>query len=205
MDVQLQELLDKIKKDGVETAESQAAEILKNAEAKAKSIVDKAQEEADEIVKNGKASADRDEKAAEAAVKQASRNVLISFRDGILSELDALIKTETAKSYSTDVLKDLIPEVVKAWSTKSGSDDISVLLSPADAEKLDGAFKTLLKNEIAKGLEIRTDDSVEGGFHIGTKDGAAYYDFSAEAVSELFASYLNPRVSDIVKSAAKEL
>ena len=37
---------------------------------------------------------------------------------------------------------------------------------------------------------------------IGVKDGAAFYDFSAEAVAELFSTYLNPRVAAIMKEAA---
>ena len=204
MDVQLEELVDKIKKDGVETAEVQAAEIIRKAEEKAAGIVKTAHEEADDIIKKAKAEADRSEKAAVSTIKQAGRNLLITFREGIAAELDALIKTETAKTYDAEVLKALIPAVVQEWS-KSNSDDVAVLLSSADAGKLESSFKSLLKTEIAKGLEIRTDSSLSGGFRIGTKDGSAYYDFSADAVADLFAAYLNPRVTDIMKAAAKEL
>ena len=41
MDVQLQELIDKIKKDGVATAEAEAAKKIAEAEKKAESIVQK--------------------------------------------------------------------------------------------------------------------------------------------------------------------
>jgi len=34
-------------------------------------------------------------------------------------------------------------------------------------------------------------------------NGEAYYDYSAEAVADLFSSYLNPRVSAVMKNAAK--
>lgn len=205
MDVQLQELVEKIKKNGVETAEAKAAQIITAAETKAMAIVKAAQAEADSIVKMAAAEAERSEKAAVSAIKQAGRNLLISFRDGIIVELDALIKTETAKSYDSAMLKDLVPAAVKAWVAAGGADDVSVLLSPADASSLQAGFTAALKSTLSKGVEIRSDASITGGFRIGTKDGAAYYDFSADSVAELFSAYLNPRVAEIMKSAAKEL
>lgn len=205
MEVQLQELVEKIKKDGIETASAQAADIIRDAEAKAAAILSAARNEADSIVKNGQDEASRMEKAAVSAISQAGRNLILSFRDSILATLDSIIKTETAKSYDAAVLKELVPSVVHAWTASAKTDDISVLLSPADAEKLDAAMKAALKNEIAKGLEIHASKAVSGGFRIGTKDGAAYYDFSAEAVASLFSEYLNPRIAAIMKDAAKEL
>lgn len=205
MDVQLQELVDKIKKNGVETAEAKAAEILKNAEERAAGIIKTAQNEAASIVKNGTDEAERAEKAAVSAIKQAGRNLLISFRDGITAELMALVKSETGKSYDAAVLKELVPEAVKAWIGNNGTDDIAVLLAPADAQKLESVFTASLKSALAKGIEIRSDASLSGGFRIGSRDGSAYYDFSSDAVADLFSAYLNPRVAQIMKSAAKEL
>lgn len=205
MDVQLQELVERIKKDGVETAEAKGAEIIRNAETKAAVIVKMAQAEADAIVKTGSIEADRAENAAISAIRQAGRNVLISFRDAITNELNALVKAGTAKAYDGTILKDLVPAAVKAWISSKGSDDIAVLLSASDAEKLESGFMSSLKLELSKGIEIRSDASLTGGFRIGTKDGAAYYDFSADAVADLFSAYLNPRVAEIMKSAAKEL
>lgn len=205
MDVQLQELVEKIKKNGVETGEAKAADIIKNAEDKAAAIVKAARIEAESIIKNGVAEADRAEKAAVSAIGQAGRNLLISFRDGITTELEALVRGETAKAYDATVLKELIPSAVKAWIGNNGTNDIAVLLSPSDAAKLEAGFTSSLKAELAQGIVIRSDASVSGGFRIGTKDGSAYYDFSADAVADLFSAYLNPRVAEILKSAAKEL
>lgn len=205
MDVQLQELVDRIKKDGVETAEANAAEILKKAREEAAAIVSAAQVESESLSRKAREDADRLEKAAVAAIRQAGRNILISFREGVTAELSALVKSGTSKAFTPEMLKDLIPAAVKSWISNTGSDDIAVLLSPADAERLQSVFVSALKAEIDRGLEIRKDASVSAGFRIGTKDGASYYDFSAEAVAGLFSAYLNPRVAEILKSAAKEL
>ncbi len=205
MDVQLQELVDKIRKDGVETAEASASEIIRNAEAKALAIVNAARAESESIVKKGTEEAKRAEAASISAIKQAGRNLILSFRDGIVAELDAIVKTETVKAYNADMLKELIPTAVKSWVASTGEDDVRVLLSESDAAKLESGLKAALKAEIEKGLTIGAGRNVSGGFRIGTKDGSAYYDFSAQAVADLFSAYLNPRVADILKSAAKEL
>ena len=82
MDVQLQELIDKIKRDGVASAETAAQKIISDAEAKAATIVKEAEEKADGILKSAKAETERMEKASEDAITQAGRNLIISFRDG---------------------------------------------------------------------------------------------------------------------------
>ena len=87
MDDQLQSLIDKIKKEGVASAETSAAQIIAEAEKKAAQIIADAKSQAAGIVKEAKAESERLEKSSEDAIKQAGRNLLISFRDGITSEL----------------------------------------------------------------------------------------------------------------------
>lgn len=116
MDIQLQELIEKIKKDGVSSAESAARKIIADAEKKAASIVSDAEVKADSIIKTAKAETDRMEKASEDAIAQAGRNLIISFRDGINKELSSIVNSETEKAMDKDLLKKLIPETVKAWS-----------------------------------------------------------------------------------------
>lgn len=204
MDIQLQELIDKIKKDGVANAENQAASIIAEAEKKAAAIINDAQAKADSLVKSGKVETERLEKASIDAIRQASRNILISFRDGINAQLSAIITNETKKAFDANMLKTIIPETIKAWATKEDVNSLSVLLSNSDLKELESGLNAALKAEIAKGLEIKADKSLNKGFRIASKDGSAYYDFSAESVAELFASYLNPKNTQIMKDAIKE-
>lgn len=203
MDVQLQELIDKIKKDGIANAESEAQKIIAEAEKKAQSIIADAEEKSQEIIKNAKAETTKMEKASEEAIIQAGRNMLLSFKDSLLSELNGLVQAETEKATTKEVLAKLIPETVKAWSKNTQVDELSVLLSEKDLSSLQAAFTNELKAEIEKGLEIKPDKTLSSGFRIGVKNGAAYYDFSAESVAELFAAYLNPKVAALIKTAAK--
>lgn len=202
MDVQLQELIDKIKKDGVGAAEASAQAIIADAEKRAEAIVAEAERKASESEKKAKAEAERLEKASIDAIKQAARNTILSFRDGINAELSALVQSETTKAYDDKLLKTLIPEVVKEWVKNPEASSISVLLSEKDTAALSSSLTAALKSEIAKGLEIKADSSLDAGFRISTKDGAAFYDFSAESVAALFSAYLNPKTAQIMKDAA---
>ena len=204
MDVQLQELIDKIKKDGVASAEAEAAKIVEASEKKAESIIADAQEKAAEIIKNAKAETERMEKASEEAIVQAGRNMLLSFKDSLVNELDGLVKSETEKAESKDVIAKLIPETVKAWSKNADASELSVLLSAKDLKALEAGLTSELKAEIAKGLEIKPDKTLSAGFRIGVKNGAAFYDYSAESLAEMFAAYLNPKVAALLKVAAKD-
>lgn len=205
MEVQLQELVDKIKKDGVAAAEEKAVSIIQEAEEKAKAIIAEAENEAQTAIKKAETEADRFRKAAESSIEQAGRNTLISFQQGILRKLESIINEETSKTYNADILKTLIPETVKLWVKNNNTEDLAVILAPQDLKTLENTLGAALKNVISKGVELKADDRMAGGFKVGTKDGAAYYDFSAEAVADLFAAYLSPKTAEILKKAAKEL
>lgn len=202
MDIQLENLIKKIKDDGVATAESSAREIIAQAEKKAAAIVKEAEEKAAGIIKNAKAETERMEKASEDAITQAGRNLLLSFRDGVNKELSAIVSEKTEKAFDAELLKKIIPDTVKAWASNPEADDLTVLLPAKDLKALESNLKTALKTQISKGLELKGDASLSSGFRIGSKDGSAFYDFSAEEVANLFSAYLNPRTTELMKNAA---
>jgi V/A-type H+-transporting ATPase subunit E len=202
MDVQVQSLIDKIKKDGITSAEQQAAEILAKARKDADRIVSDAAAQAADMLKTAKAECERMEKSSTDAVKQASRNVLLSFQDAMNAQLAAIVRSETARAYSPDLLKALVPETVRAWAGKPEAEGLTVLLAPKDLAVLESGMKAALQSVLAHGVELKADNDITGGFRIGTKDGAAFYDFSSESVAALFAAYLNPKVAAVMKAAA---
>jgi V/A-type H+-transporting ATPase subunit E len=202
MDIQVQELIDKIKKDGIEAASGEAARLTREAEAGARRIVDAANKEAEAIVARGKADAERLEKAGVAALEQASRNLILAFKGEIQALLDKIIAQAVSASYGEETLKAALPELIKSWAAR-GSDSLALVLPGAELEKLRGFFDGKLAEELKKGLELKSDRNLGAGFRIANKDGSAYYDFSADSVAELLSAYLNPRLGEILKNTAK--
>ncbi|MCL2380422.1 MAG: V-type ATP synthase subunit E [Treponema sp.] len=203
MEIQLQELLDKIKKDGIESASAEAAKLKAEAEAEAARIVAAAQKEAAGIVSRGKADADRSEKAGIAALEQASRNLILAFKGEIQALLDKIVAQAATAAYGEDTLKAALPEILKIWASKAGSDTLDVLLPEGDLQKLQSWFDGKLAAELKKGVELKPVRNLGAGFRISDKDGSAYYDFSAESVAQLLSTYLNPRLAGILQHTDK--
>jgi V/A-type H+-transporting ATPase subunit E len=214
MEIQLQELIDKIKKDGIESASEEAARIKAEAEHEAARIVEAARKEAADLVARGKTDAERSEKAGVAALEQASRNLVLAFKGEIEALLAKIVAARVEAAYGDDALKAIIPTVVKNWAgagtgaatgAAAGADSLDLILGEESLGKLRAYFSNELAAELAKGVELKSDRNLGAGFHIANKDGSAYYDFSAESVAELLSAYLNPRLSEILKTSAKGL
>jgi V/A-type H+-transporting ATPase subunit E len=206
MDIQVQELIEKIKKDGIESASEEAARLKSQAEAEAKRIVEAGRKEAGEIIARAKTDAERSEKAGIAALEQASRNLVLAFKGEIETLLDKLIIREVSSFYNEDTLKTVLPELLKAWVAKgssSGGDTLDLILDEANVQNVQAYFNEKVSNELKQGVELKADRNLGAGFRIANKDGSAYYDFSAESVAELLSSYLNPRLAEILKRSAK--
>ncbi|MDR0600731.1 MAG: V-type ATP synthase subunit E [Treponema sp.] len=204
MDIHLQELIDKIKRDGVEAASKEAEELRSQAQTEAKGIVDAAKKEAEGIVSRAKTDAERFEKAGTAALNQASRNLVLAFKAEIEALLGKIVSRETAKAYGEDTLKAALPEILKAWASRGADASFDVLLSEGELGKLQSWFNDKLAAELKGGVELKSDRNLGAGFRIAAKDGSAYYDFSAGSVAELLSAYLNPRLTEILKNAIKE-
>ncbi len=204
MEIQLQELLDRIKRDGMEAAESQAAAILQDAEEKKSVLLAAAEKEAATIRAQARTDAAREVESGRAALDRASRDLILSFRDKIGAVLEAVVRKDTANALDAEVVRQALPGVLKALAAGS-SDELTVLLDPATIQKIEGRFDALLGAELKKGVELRPFPDVASGFRVVEKNGAAYYDFSGTTVAELFSKHLNQRLADIVKDAVKGL
>jgi len=202
MEIQVQELIDKIKKDGIDTASKQASEMKKDAQTEAARIIETAKKEAEAIISNSKKEAERAEKASLAALQQASRNLILAFKDEIHALLNKIVNENVSVNYNNDLLKSILPELIKNWSAK-GSDNLSLILPENELNQLQGFFTNQLKSELGKGVELKSNRKLAYGFQISNKEGSIYYDFSSEAVAGLLSTYLNPKLADILKDSSK--
>ena len=198
MEIQLSELTEQIKKDGVAVAENESNAIVETAKEKAEKIIADAEKKAEEIIAKANAENERIVKAGEDSIRQAGRNLLISFRESVNKELDAIVGEKVSAVYSADELSTIIAEVVKA-SPKS--DDIAVLLNSKDLEKFEKSIIAALKAQMLEGITLKPDDNFMGGFRIEVDGGTVYYDYSANAVTEMLSAYLSPKVTALMKEA----
>ena len=201
MEVQLQELIEQIKKDGVSVAEAEAKTIIDTAKANAEKIIVDAQAEAQKILADAKLENERMVKSSEDAIRQAGRNLLISFRESIARELNAVVGENVTAVYSSEALAGLIVSIVESWTKKPDAEDMTVILNTKDLEALEALILAGIKDKMLKGVTLKANDNFDGGFRIAVNNGSAYYDYSADAVVDMLSNYLSPKVTKLLKEA----
>lgn len=201
MEVQLQELIEQIKKEGVAAAETEAKAIVDDAKEQAEKIIADAKTQADKIIADAKAETERMTKSSEDAIRQAGRNLLISFRESVSRELSAIINENISTIYSSEVLSQLIVTIVANWANKPDAEDITVILTAEELETLEETMLQALKEKMLKGITLKANNNFDGGFRIAVNNGSAYYDYSAETVADMLSNYLSPKITELLKEA----
>ena len=201
MEIQLQALIDQIKKDGVDAAVTEAEAVLNAAKAEAEKIISDAKADAEKILINAKNENDKMVKSSEDAIRQAGRNLLISFRESVAKEANAIIAGNVTAAYSAESLTQLVMKAVEGWTAKPDAEDITVILNSEDLKAMEETLLAGLKEKMAKGVTLKANDNFDGGFRIAVNEGGAYYDYSAEAVVDMLANYLSPKVTALLKEA----
>lgn len=202
MEMDLKTIIDKIKEEGVGEAERKSSDIISEAEKKANSIIEDANRQKEAAIKKAEQNAENLRKNAEEAIRQASRDVLLSLREQIVGLFDKIVKREVAGQISPPVLKEMIMGLAEKFK-KEGKLDVEVLLSEKDKKSMEKTLLSALKKEMKKGVTIKTSPSIEHGFLIGERGKSSYYDFTDDAIAEAFTAHLNPKIVEIL-TAGKE-
>lgn len=203
MDTQLQDIIQKIHNEGVQEAEARARQIIESAEKKAKERIDRAKKEAESIRKDAEADARKSQAAGEAALKQASRDLLLAVRKDLTALFETVQKETVGEGLSAERMGEIIGTIVTSWM-KGESDSLDVLASEKDRDALEKELRKRLSDKLNKGYQVRPVRGISAGFRVSADDSGAYYDFTDEAISELLAAYLNPRLAEVMQNAAKE-
>jgi V/A-type H+-transporting ATPase subunit E len=202
MEIQLKELIETIKREGIDSADSRAAEIIAGAEAKARAVNARAEEEAARILAEAKREIARTEQSSKEAIAQAGRDLILGLEKRIIALFDGIIKTQSRDALQGKGLEEAVAGLVKAWAAK-GSAELEVLLPTGELEKIEGSLRAKLAEELKKGVVLKPVSRIDAGFRIGESGGSAHYDFTAEGIAEILAEYLNPRLAEIMNSLSK--
>ena len=115
---ELQQLLEKIQRDGVDKANAEAAAIVAKAKAEADALVKKAQEAAAAAEAKGKADADAYAARARETIAQAARDTVLKVKDDVTKLLTKLLAQDVPK-WECDLLYPTGGEIVIKGKGKS--------------------------------------------------------------------------------------
>ncbi|MFO7891466.1 MAG: hypothetical protein R6V04_14135 [bacterium] len=195
MDTKLDNIIEKIKKEGVEDAQKQADKKIKEAHKDADKIIKEAKNKADKIVSNAKKEIKKMEATSEVSLKQASRDTMLQVKNSIIGLFDNAFKRQVSSALTPDFIKKLIIKIVEEWEK---GDIEEVKLNKKDKKKVEELLLSSLKKDMKEGITIQVDKEISQGFRIGLKDEDVYYDFTEESITDLVMKYLNPRLREIL-------
>ncbi len=180
MELQIQDLVSSIRKEGLEAANAEAESILAEAKKKAESIISGAKAEAQQY----KDAAEKEiailKESAEVGAEQAKRDAVLAFKTEIQGEFQKILASDIRKELSGEGLGKLIRAAV------AGED---IANYAAEVSEVSDALKSELAEEIKNGLEIKPTKGVQQGFRLAAKDGSGYFDCSDDGIMEMLMPY----------------
>jgi V/A-type H+-transporting ATPase subunit E len=204
MELQVEELLEKIKADGVEVAKREAERIVAEANEKARGIVAAAESQAREIEKSAEERLKAREKASDVALQYAARDTMLALRKKVQVFLEEAIKADTRQVLDAASLGRYLPELLLAMA-KDNEGDISIFVSPKTLSAIDAGLAGRLAAELGRGVEFKPFDGLDAGFRVSFKDDTVQYDFSAAAVAEILSRRVDAHLAECLKTAASAL
>ena len=202
----LNDLIQKIKSEGIEEAEKESEEIIKEARLTVSKILDNARQDAEAIIKKAEEEVRKREGIGKMALEQAARDIILSIRTSLTEIFDSLIKREYQTVLSGKTLETVLIKLIEGWQKdEMGELNIELLLSESDRNALLEGFLSKLNEEIKTGIELKAHPNIEKGFRVGVKGSHVYHDFTDEGLAEVLAEYLNPRFYKFIDSLKKSV
>lgn len=201
MENKLQELTQKLYKEGLSKGQREGATLLTTAKKEADEIVAEAKKQAEEILKAARQSAADLKQNALSETVMASRDMIGQLKQQIekLVILKGISPGVRAANADPQFVKDMLLAVAGNWNAgASNRTELSALL-PADKQAemqqvLEGAAATAL----GEGFEIKYDKKLKSGFKIGPRDGGYHISFTDADFDNLLSEYLRPQVAALL-------
>ena len=201
---ELQPLLEQIRKEGVEKAEAQAAEILAQAKVRAAQTVREAETKAKELVTKAQADAQIYTERSTATLEQAARDLLITVGQGIQNIISDIISESVDSALKIEVLEQMMVKMAQSCAERQGETRIELLISEQDQRDLVKFFAQKYREKMIHGIELHVDNEILKGFRVSFADDHVYLDFTSDAIAGALTAFLRPKLAEIVSRVAKE-
>ncbi len=198
---ELQGLLDRIQKDGIEKADAEASQIVEAAKIKAAELLKQAEAQAEALLDKARKEGKHFQERGESAISQAARDVILSVGDAITATLQGIISKQVDQALNTEDFAALVKTVILAYCNDKGESNIEVILSETQQEQVTAFFMREMSEQMQKGLSIKGDRSVVSGFMVSMKDSGIYHDFTGTTLTDALCTLLRPQLAEIVKNA----
>lgn len=207
----VQELISRIRDDGVQAGQLKADEIVAQARQEATRLVAEAQAEAEEIQRKTAASIESDRQAALEALKMAARDTRLQLASEVTAAFEQQVKRLVAPvTYDGSFIRSLILVLAGQAAEQFPIDqELKILISDLIAgrehenkaldERARESVLGIASDMLREGVEIIPDSEVPGGARVRVVGEELQIDLTDDAISKLLLKYLLPRYRAILE------
>lgn len=214
----IDELVGRLKNDGIQAGQQQALNIIAEAEKRADMLERQAREKADALLKQSHEQIERESRAAQDALQLAFRDMVLDMKNAMLERLSQDFSREvTQQAAAVPVLEKLIIEAVRQISADSRLqaqagetlevlvpqqllqlDDIRANPQAASEGPLSQLAFHLNEQMFSQGIEFASGEH-SGGIQMKLQGSDMVVDISDKAIADLLLKYLQPRFRAILE------
>lgn len=197
MNTKIQELTEKILKEGIEKGNAEATQIVDEAKAEQTKILKEARQEAEKILTDAKKKAEDLKKNTESELKlyagQAISVLKAQITDMICGKLvDGGVKSATNNK---EFMSSFLLTMAKEWGKRE-----NIIIEGAEAEQLKAYFTAQAKDLLDKGIKIEQTNGRKASFSISPADGSYKISFGEEEFKGYFETFLRPQLIELLFS-----
>lgn len=195
MENKIQELTDKIYREGVEKGNEEARKLIANAQDEAKKIVENARKEAEAIVAASHKSADELAENTKSELKLFAGQAVNALKSEIATLVTDKIVNADVKAFAAD--KDYLNAFIVALASKWSVNE-PIVISTSDAEGLKKYFAAKAKALLDKGVKIEQVNGSKALFTVSPADGSYKVNFGEEEFMNYFKEFLRPQLVEML-------
>lgn len=199
MEKNIQELTEKMFRDGVEKGQQEAQRIVEEARRQAESIVTEANREAETSKLAAKKAADELNAHTQAELRLFAGQAMNALKSEVATLVTDGVVKEAVKGITGD--KEVMGKFIVAMAQQFG--DKGAVISTADAATLKAYFAAHAKALLDKGITINEVNGQKALFSIAPADGSYKMNFGEEEFENFFKSFLRPQLVEMLFGQAK--
>ncbi len=201
MQNKIQELTEKIYKEGISKGNAEAEAIISKAKKEAESILAQARKESEAIIHEANKKAGELKSNTESELKLSARQAINSLKQQVVDLISNKIISQTVDNafQDKDFIKKILETIIKNWFASSDKPaELTLLLSEQEAAGVEQYFVQAAKELLNKGLVIKPDAEIKSGFQLVPKDVSYKMSFTDSDFENFFREFLRPRLMKLL-------
>ncbi len=198
----LERVVEELRRRGLDAGERDAKAQVAQAQIEAEECRAAARAEAERIVSDAREDARRRRAQLDHELRRATDAGVMAFTRAVQTAVlvPAVDEVVDVALGEPAVLGELLVEAVRANGSSPGNTEpLEVQLPAGTPERLEAALLARTREVARRGVRVRLDGGVEGGFVL--RDGRTRLDFSPAAFREVLLGFVAPRVRDRLREA----